>query len=93
MFSFLQLLPQAGHVACTREMRNAYIILLGKPERKRLLGRPRHRWEGNIRMDLGEIESEGVDWMNLVRDRDKWWPLLNTLMNLQVSYGGGGFRD
>jgi len=52
-----------GHVACTGEMRNVYKILVGKSEGKRPLGRPRHRWEDNIRMDLREIRWEGVDWI------------------------------
>jgi hypothetical protein len=53
------------------EMRNAYKILFRKPEGKRLLGRPWCRWENNIRMDHGEIEWEGVDWMHLARCRDQ----------------------
>jgi hypothetical protein len=55
----------AGHAACTGEMKNAYKILVREPERKRPLGRPRHRQEDNIRMDLREIGQEGVDWMHL----------------------------
>jgi hypothetical protein len=55
----------AGHAACIGEMRNAYNILSGKPEGNRPLGRPRHRWEDNIRMDLKEIGWEGVNWIHL----------------------------
>jgi hypothetical protein len=64
--------------------RNAYRILVGKPEGKRPLGRPRRRWVDNIRMDLGEIGWDGVDWVDLAQDRDKWRALVNTLMNLRV---------
>jgi hypothetical protein len=54
------------------EMRNAYNILVGKPEGMRPLGRHRRRWEGNMRMDLKEIGCEGVEWMLLAEDRDRW---------------------
>jgi hypothetical protein len=66
------------------EMRNVYNILIGKPEEKRPLGRSRHRWEDNIRMDLREIRWEGVDWIHLAQDRDWWWALVNMVMNLKV---------
>jgi hypothetical protein len=66
------------------EMRNVRNILVGKPEGKRLLGRPRHRWENNIRIDLREIGWEGVDWMHLTRNRGQWRAVVNTVMNLQV---------
>jgi len=59
-------------VARMGEMRNAYKILVGKPEGKRPLGRSRHRWEGNIRMDLREVMWEGVDWMYLAQNMDQW---------------------
>jgi hypothetical protein len=72
----------AGHVARMGEMRNAYNILVGKPEGKRPLGRPRCRWEDNI-MDLKERRWEDVDWMILCQDRDKWRALVNTVMNLR----------
>jgi len=60
------------------------IILIGKPEEKRPLRRPRRRWEDNIRMDLREIWCEVVDWMNLFQDRDQWRSLMNTVMNIRV---------
>jgi hypothetical protein len=63
------------------EMRNAYNILVGKPEGKRPRGRPRHREEDNIRMDLKEIVWEGLDWMHLAQDRDQWQSLVNTVMH------------
>jgi hypothetical protein len=72
----------AGHVARMGE-KNAYGILVGKPEGKRPLGRPRRRWE-NIKMDLREIGLGGMDWIDLAQDRDQWRALVNTLMNLRV---------
>jgi hypothetical protein len=74
----------AGHVARMGEIRNVYKILVGKLERKRPLGRPRRRWEDNVRMNLREIGWEGVDCMHLRQDRDQWRCLVNTVMNLQV---------
>jgi hypothetical protein len=65
-------------------MRNAYKILVSKPEGKRPLRRPRHRWEDDIRMDLREVGWEGVDWMHMSQDRDQWRVLLNTVINFQV---------
>jgi hypothetical protein len=58
--------------------------LVGKPEEKRPLGKPRHRWEDNIRMDLGEIGWGGVDWIHLTQDRDQFWALVNIIINLPV---------
>jgi hypothetical protein len=66
------------------EKRNAYTILVGKPEGKRPLGRPRRRWEDNIRMDLREIRWDGMDWIDLAQDRDQWKALVNVVMNLRV---------
>jgi hypothetical protein len=57
---------------------------VGKPEGKRSLGRPRCRWEDNIRIDLREIASSGIDWIDLAQDRDQWRALVNTVMNLRV---------
>jgi hypothetical protein len=74
----------AGHVARTGAKRNAYRILVGKPEGKRPLRRPRHRWEDNITMDLREIGWGGMDWVDLARHRDQWRALVNTMMNLWV---------
>jgi hypothetical protein len=64
------------------EMRNAYNILIGRPEGKKPLGRLRRRWEDNIKMDLREIGLKGVDWMHMVQDKDQWQALVNTVMNL-----------
>jgi hypothetical protein len=66
------------------EMRNIYIMLVGKFEGKRPLGRPKRRWENNIRMDLREIGWEGVDIIHLNQDRDQWQALVKTVMNFWV---------
>jgi hypothetical protein len=66
------------------EMRNAYNILVGEPEGRRRIGRPKRRWEGNIRIDLREIGWENMDWMHLVRDNDNWRALVNAVMKLRV---------
>jgi hypothetical protein len=66
------------------EKRNAYRILVGKPEGKIPLGRPRRRWEDNIKMDLREIGWGGMDWIDVAQDRDQWRALVNTVMNLGV---------
>jgi hypothetical protein len=73
-----------GHLAFMRELRNAYNVLIRKPERNRPLRRCRCRWEGNIRMDLKEIGWEGVDWMHLAEDMDHFWSCGNTVMNHRV---------
>jgi len=74
----------AGHVAHMGEERGVYRILVGKPERKRPLGRPRHRWVDNIRMDLREVGCGCMDWIGLAQDRDRWWMLVSAVMNLRV---------
>jgi hypothetical protein len=68
------------------EKRNAYKVLVGKPRGKRPLGRPRctSRWEDNISMDLREIGRDGVNWINMAQDRDRWRALVNTATNLRV---------
>jgi hypothetical protein len=72
-----------GHVAQMREKRNAYRILVGKPEGKRPLGGPKHRWLDNIKMDL-KTGWGGMDWIDLAQDRDQWRALVNIVMNLRV---------
>jgi hypothetical protein len=71
-----------GHVGRMGEKRNAYRLLVGKPEGKRPLGRPRRRWVDNIKIHLGEIKWGFVDWIGLAQDRDKWRALVNAVMNL-----------
>jgi hypothetical protein len=66
------------------EERNVYRVLMGKPEGKRPLGRRRRRWEDGIRMDLREIGLRSVDWMQLAQNRDRWWALVNSVMNFRV---------
>jgi hypothetical protein len=66
------------------ERRNAYRILVGKPDGKRPLGRPRCRWVDNIKMDLREIGWDGIDWIELAQDSGQWRALVNTVINLWV---------
>jgi hypothetical protein len=66
------------------ERRGAYRALVGKPDRRRPLGRPRRRWEDNTKIDLREVGWEGMDWINLAQDSDRWRALVNTVMNLRV---------
>jgi hypothetical protein len=73
----------AGHVARMGEVRGAYNILVGGPEGRRPLGRPRRRWE-NIKMDLRERWFGDVDWIHWAQDRDRWRALVNTVMNLRL---------
>jgi hypothetical protein len=67
-----------------REKRNAYRLLVGKPKGKRPLGRPRHRWMDNIRMDLGEVGWSDVDWVGLAKERNRLRALANLVLNLPV---------
>jgi hypothetical protein len=73
----------AGHVARIGEERGVYRVLVGKSKGKRSLGRPRRRWEDNIRMNLQEVGCGGMDWIGLARDRDRWRVLVNAVMNLR----------
>ena len=74
----------ARHVARMGEGRGVHKVLVGKPEGKRPLGRPRSRWEDNIKMDLEEVGRGCGDWMELAQDRDRWRALLSTVMNFRV---------
>jgi hypothetical protein len=74
----------AGHVARMGEERKVYKVLVGKPEGKKPLGRPRRRWEDGIRMDLRETGLVGVDWIRLSQDRDRWRAVVSAVMNLRV---------
>jgi len=73
-----------GHVARVGKGRGMYRVMVGKPEGKRPLGRPRHRWEDNIKMDLQKVGCGGMDWIELTQDRDRWRVLVNAVMNLRV---------
>ena len=73
----------AGHVARMGEGSGVLRVLVGKPEGKRPLGRPRRRWEANIKMDLQEVGGGG-DWTELAQDRDRWWALVNMVMTFRV---------
>jgi hypothetical protein len=75
----------AGHVARMREKRNAYRLLVGKPEGRRPLGKPRRMWLDNIRMDLVEVGLGDVDWIGLAQDRDRWRALVNSVLSLRVT--------
>ena len=66
------------------ETRGAYRVLVGRPEGKRALGRPRLRWDDNIKMDLQDVVWRGMDWIDLAEDRDRWRAVVNAVMNLRV---------
>jgi hypothetical protein len=71
------------------EKRNAFRLLVGKPERNRPLGRPRSGWMDNIRMDLGEVGWGDVSWISLAKDRNKWRAVVNSVLNLRVPRNAG----
>jgi hypothetical protein len=73
-----------GPCSTNGEKRNAYILLVEMPEGKRSLGRPRRRWVDNIRMDLGEVEWDDVDWIGLAKDRNRWRAVVDSVLNLRV---------
>jgi hypothetical protein len=79
-----RILRWAWHVARMREGRVVYRVLVGKPEGKRPLGRPRRRWEDNIRMDLQGVGCCREDWIGLAQDRDRWWTFVSAVKNLGV---------
>jgi len=74
----------AGHVALNGEGRGVHRVLVGKPEGKRPLGRPRRRWDDNIKTDLQEVGEGFGDWMELAQDRDRWRALVSTVMNFRI---------
>ena len=74
----------AGHVALMGEKRGECRLLMGKPDGKRPLGRPRREWKDNVKMDLQEVGCTGMDWIELAQDRDRWRSFVNVAMNLQV---------
>jgi len=75
----------ANHVACMRERRSVYRVLVVKPEGKRPIGSPRCRWEDNIKMDLQEVGWGYLDWVELAQESDTWRTLVSAVMNLRVS--------
>jgi hypothetical protein len=81
---FLHLQPEDAPCRGDGDRRGAYRALVGKPEGRRPLERPRRRWEDNIKMGIREFGWGGVDWIDLVQDRDRWRALVNTVMNLRV---------
>jgi hypothetical protein len=77
-----------GHVARMGEGRGVYRVLVGRPEGRRPLGRPRRRWEDNIKMDLREIGIDGANWIRLGRDRVCWPAFVSTVMNVSIKKAG-----
>jgi len=75
---------QVGHVVYIGVRRSVYRVVVGQPEEKRPLGRPGHRWEENIKMDLQEVGCRGMDWIGVAQDRDRWRALLNVTVNFRV---------
>jgi hypothetical protein len=74
----------ARHVARKGKKRNAYRLLVGKPDERRSLGRPRLRWVDSIRMDLIQMGWSDMDWIGLAQDRDRWRALVNSVLNFRV---------
>jgi hypothetical protein len=79
----------AGHLARMGKKRNAYRLLVRKPEGQRPLGRPRRRWVDNIRIYLGEVGWGDVDWIGLAKDRNRWRAVVNSVLNLRVPSNAG----
>jgi hypothetical protein len=89
LWSFIRVIKSrrlgwAGHMARIGERRGAYRALVGKPEGRRPLGRPRRRWEDNIKTDLREVGWGAADWIDLAQDRDRWRALVYMVRNLRV---------
>jgi hypothetical protein len=81
----------AEHVALMGEKKGVYRVLVGKPEGKRSFGRPWCKWEDDITIDLQEVGSGGMDWIELAQDRDRWRALVNVVMNVLVPLHAGNF--
>jgi hypothetical protein len=82
-----------GPCSTNGEKRNAYRLLVGKPEGKRPLGRPRRRWMNNIRMDFGEVGWGDVDWIGLAQERNRWRAVVKSILNLRVPQNAGKFSS
>jgi hypothetical protein len=80
-----------GACSAYGEGRDVFKVWVGKPEGKRSLGRPRLRWEDNIKMDIQEVRCRGMDWIDLAQDGDMWRALVNAGMNIRVPYSPGNF--
>ena len=80
-----------GQLARMREGRGVHRVLVGKPEGKGPLGRPRRRWEDNIKTDLQEVGGSCGDWVELAQDRGRWRALVSTVMNFRIPYNAGNF--
>jgi len=81
----------AGHVALMGEVRGVYKVLVGKPEERRPLGRPRRRWVDNIRVDFQEVGCGYMDWIGLVQNRERWRTFVSAVMNIRVPWNAGNF--
>jgi len=79
------------HVARMEERRGVYRVLVGKSKGKKPFGRPRLRWEDNIKMELQEVGCTGMDWIKLAQDRDRWRALVNAVMSFRVPQNAGNF--
>jgi hypothetical protein len=88
---FIFILILVGGACSTHGKRNAHKTLVGKPEGKKPLGKPRRRWEDNIKMNLRVMGWKGGDWIHLAQNRGHWWDLVNTVMNLWVPHNAGNF--
>ena len=84
MFCAIHRRSLAKYVARMKEMRDVYRVLVGKPEGKMSVGRPRRRWEDNINLDIQEVRW-GMYWVDLARDMDRWFAVVNAVMNLRIS--------